>query len=254
MRSKYIATRLHQALELAPDDRDLQTMAGKPHYVIDRRLTEMFGREDVAKSITAIIEAGLARLPFPELVVEFDAEESVRRFVLLAETPDLTGFDASIATLSGPALTVTSTPTRVNIVQIPTPGFHVEHSQGSELDRLAAVFAAAVAMLMLNIQGIDKELIEPRALNAQRTAKGRPSVPRHTLLRIGTVVDSEGRSTRFSDGRHMPLHLRAGHVRHQAYGKGHLDRKLIYIPPVLVNFKPGDETRPVPQPRKILTR
>lgn len=254
MNRKYIATRLHQALEMAPDDPDVVILASKPHYVVDRRLTEMFAREDVARSITAVIEAGLARLPFPELVVEFDAEDSVRRFVLLRESPGQVQFEASIITLNGPALTVTREPTTIGIARFPVPGFQVGHSSGSELDRLAAVFAAAVAMLMLNIQGIDKELIEPRALNAQRVAKGRPAIPRHTLLRIGTIIDSHGNQARFTDGRHMPLHLRAGHVRHQACGKGNADRKLIYIPPVLVNFKPGDEDRPVPQPKKLLAR
>ncbi len=74
------------------------------------------------------------------------------------------------------------------------------------------------------------------------------------LLRIGTVIDHLGRETSWSSGRHMPLHMRAGHVRHQACGKGRTDRRLVYIPPTLVNFRPGDETKPVPQPKRVLTR
>lgn len=250
---KYIATRLHRALEMAGDDTDLVAMTQAPHYVVDRRLTEMLAREDVSRSITAVIEAQLAHMPFPSLLVEFDAEDSVRRFAHIFERPDENAFDVVLAVLNGPALTVTRAPIRIEIVNLPVPGFVVRPSQSSELDRLAAVFAVAVGMLMLNINGVEKDVVEPRKLNRSREAVGKPSIPRHTVLRIGTVIDSAGRSVRYADGRHMPIHLRAGHVRHQVCGKGRTERKLIYIPPVLVNFHPGDERQP-PKPQRLLTK
>lgn len=253
MPQKYIATRLHQALELAPDDADLHAIATKPHYVIDRRLTEMFSREDVAKSITAVIEADVARLPYSELVVEFEAEEPVRRIVWLREESG-NQIDATVIALNAGVLTVTQNPVAISIAQIPVPGFVVNAGAASDLDKLAAVFAAAVALLMLNIQGIDKELVTTEALNKARAARGKPSIPRHTILRIGTIIDRLGNKVGYGDGRHMPLHLRAGHVRHQAHGPKMTERKLIYIPPVLVNFKPGDENAAVPQPKRVLTR
>lgn len=251
MTRKYIATRLHHALEMAPDEPALLAMTTAPHYVIDNRLIEMFGRDDVTKSITALIEAGIARLPFPGLVVEFEAEDSVRRFAHLAEQPE--GFGCTMATLNGPALTITRDPVEVGITRLPVVGFYVRNGQSSELDRLAAVFAVAVAMLMLNTQGIEKELIEVRALNASREVRGKPAVPRHTLLRVGTVIDAHGNEVSFSSSRHMPLHLRAGHVRHQAFGKGRVERKLVYIPPTLVNFRPADAGQPIPQPKRVVS-
>ena len=248
---KYIATKLHRALEMAPDEPALRAMTDAPHYVIDRRLIEMFGRDDVTKSISALIEAEIARLPFPHLVVEFEAEDRVRRFAHISEQAG--GFACTMATLNDPALTITREPVEVGITRLPVVGFYVRNGQSSDLDRLAAVFAVAVAMLMLNTQGIEKELIEARALNTSRVASGKPAVPRHTLLRIGTVIDAHGNEVSFSNSRHMPLHLRAGHVRHQAFGKGRTERKLVYIPPTLVNFKPIDVDRPVPQPKRVVS-
>lgn len=252
MSRRYIATRLHQALEIAPDDRDLAMMAAAPHYVIDRQLSDMLAREDVARSIAALIEAGIARLPFPSLVVEFDDGLGVRRFAHLFEFGD--EFRCVMAVLNGPALTVTRDPISVRLSSSAKAGLHVSGPSASALDQLAAAFGAAVAMLMLNIQGIEKDVIVPHALNAARAKNQKPAVPRHTLLRIGTVVDKSGRETSFGNVRHMPLHLRAGHVRHQACGKGRVDRRLVYIPPTLVNFKPGDDKAAAKVPKRKVTK
>ena len=47
----------------------------------------------------------------------------------------------------------------------------------------------------------------------------------------------------------MPVHMRAGHVRRQHYGADNADTKLIFIPPVLVNFHPGETPKP---PKRII--
>jgi len=61
-----------------------------PRYVFDRELIDMMRtREDVARSLRAIHEAGLARLPFPRMTVEWDDVDKdnrpVRRIVVLEE-------------------------------------------------------------------------------------------------------------------------------------------------------------------------
>lgn len=250
---KYIATKLHKALEMAPDDEDLAAMTNAPHYVVDRKLIEMFGREDVNRSIAALIEAGICRLPYEQLVVEFEAEDGVRRFAHLREKPD-GSVSCTMAVLNAPALTVTSHPITVSIKSDPETAFVVSGGKSSELDKLAAAFATAVALLMLNTKGIEKELLQPVALNEAREKRGMPAIPRHTVMRIGTVVDALGRERSFSESRHMPLHLRAGHVRHQVCGKGRADRKLVYIPPTLVNFNPAEPDHKAPLPKRILSK
>lgn len=248
---KYIATRLHQALDMAPDDEALRAMTEAPHYVVDSRLIEMFFREDITKSIAALIEAGIFRLPFPELLVEFEVGGPVRRFIHIHERGD--GFDCICAALNGPALTVTQKAVRVDVSRDPMC-FRADGEMSSELDRMACVFAVSVAMLMLNTQGVEKEVLDATPLNKAREVRGQAAIPRHTLLRIGTVVNAKGERVSFGDCRHMPLHLRAGHVRHQAYGKGRNERKLIYIPPTLVNFRPEHASEPVALPMRVLTR
>jgi hypothetical protein len=248
--NKYIATTLHKAIELAPDDDLLQEAATLPHYVIDPRLVEMLGREDVHRSISAMIEAGMARLPFQKMLVEFDAENGVRRFTILRENEGQDGFTADLMAFSRGVLTVSQR--RVS-VDLTGTGIGVRF-HATEIDGLAAGFAVAIALMMLNTQGIEREAIVPRALNKSREARGLPSVPRHTIVRIGTIVDALGREHAYSGVRHMPLHLRAGHARRQHFGRGRSEIKWVYIPPTLVNFKPGDELRTVRMPKRVLTK
>lgn len=248
MSAKYIATKLHIALALAPEEPVLSAATALPHYVIDRRLTEMLGREDVQKSIVAMIEAEVARLPFPAMLVEFDAEHGVRRFTVLRET--VGGFEADLCAMAGGVLTIGTHPAQISLTKT---GLAIK-GHASELDGLAAGFSAAISLLMLNVQGIDKDVIEPRHLNKARRLAGKPSVPTHTVVRIGTITDRTGKRIPANQARTMPIHLRAGHARHQHYGIGWSETKVIYIPPVLVNFKDGDDAKAVRQPKKVLTR
>lgn len=249
--TKYIATKLHQALELAPSDQTLLDLVDLPHYVVDDRLVQMFTREDVTRSVEAIIGAGIARLPYPSLLIEFEAEPTVRRFVRLDEYFGFS-FTARIFTLSSPLLTITSDPVKANLSTDPA-GIVIDADKASDMEKLSAAFAICVGLLMLNIQGVDKEVIETEKLNRNRERSGKAGIPRHTLLRVGTVYDRNGKPVTSAGAYRMPVHLRAGHVRNQAYGKGRTERKPIYIPPTLVNYQPGDE-EPARQPKRILTK
>lgn len=251
--SKYIATKLHQLIEGGHGEPLYDRMLELPHYVIDDRLVELFQREDIVRSIVAVIEADVAYLPYHEMVVEYDVkgERTFRVLARLRETtPGVNGdFLADIVLHTEGMTSITREPVRMRTATDPA-GIDVAETW-SKSDQVTAAFALMIALLMLNIQGIDKEVIEPERLNKSRKASGKPGIPRHTLLHIGTVLNSEGHGVRFGEGRHMPVHLRAGHVRHQAHGPGMTERKLIYIPPVLVNFHPGDDVK---QPKRVLTR
>lgn len=253
---KYIATQLHKALEIDPSDPILNRMSIRPHYVIDQRLVEMFGRADVKACLKALMEVEMAHLPFPEIVIEVDAR-GARRFALIREQEG--GFAVDLATLGNKgeqtALTITTAPARVywRDQDLRVEGY------ASKVDGLMAGFAVAMGLLILVTRGIDKEVIDPSALNRKREqrAQGNDSdpipIPRHTVLHIGTVYDKNDKPVK-GLSRHVVIHLRAGHARNQAYGEGYSLRKMIFIPPCLVNYKPGDDLSKVALPKRIVTK
>ena len=248
--SKYIATKLHLALEWDLEEPVLLEMHDSAHFVIDQTLIELLSRSDVIGCVRAMIEAEIARLPVDTLTIEFEFD-GVRRFVLLKETPK--GIVAHVASLTKEALQVTFRQIQVRLDKI---GVFVS-CHCSDMDGRCAGFAAQIALLMLHTRGIDKELIVPEPLNRKRRITGKPEIPRHTVVRIGTVYDREGKGYHVGNGRilhHLPVHLRIGHARHQAHGPKHSERKWIFIPPVIVNYRPDDEPGEVKMPKKVLAR
>jgi hypothetical protein len=239
MPSPYIATRLHNALEVDPDEPTLQRMSELPHYVIDQRLIDILGRADVAECFKSLRQAEMAQLPFPEITVEFEARQA-RWFALVREESQ--GFRVRMAWLTAEAMDVNTLPLEVTWRD---KNLHVSH-QSSEVEGMAAGFAVAVSLLMLVTRGLEKETIEPQALNKKRQAKGAPRIPNHTVVHIASVYDREGNSVRAAGLRSLAIHLRAGHARWQAHGEQWSLRKLIFLPPTLVGYSPGDDISPAP--------
>lgn len=239
---KYIGTCLHKALELAPDEEFFLRCSTLPHYVIDPTLVDLLSRADVRTSIAAMVEANIARLPFSEMVVEMD-QGKARSIVLLKE--DQGSFSALAGSVHGDlAAEVDPFPYKMGVVDA---GVLVSSSEGKSHAawmRTAGV-TLAIALLMLNIQGVEKEVIDPSRLNRQRAANGKPRVPRHVVVRIGHVYGRNGEKIGHGRGRTLPVHLRAGHTRRQHFGEGNTHTRFVFIPPVLVNFKPG-AVAPVP--------
>lgn len=244
--SKYIATRLHKARELAPDEEFFARCETLPHYVVDTSLVELLSRSDIQQSVTAMVEADIARLPFGEMLLELDAGDNVRHFVVLTEKAGQ--FEAACGALKGEEAAEVSPPYRLELKDAEIRVHTTVRSH--EAWMYVSAMALGVALLMLNIQGVEKEIIEPSRLNKQRKALGKPKVPTHTVMRIGHVYDQNGNRVGYGSGRTMPVHMRAGHARRQHYGEGNTLEKIVYIPPVLVNFKPGDAVK---QPKRILT-
>ncbi|CAM5576094.1 hypothetical protein MAUB1S_09685 [Mycolicibacterium aubagnense] len=236
-----IATKLHILAELCEGDPLVAAMQQAPCYSISREIVGIMDRRDVQDSVIAMVEAGIARLPYAPLLVEFSVEECVRRFVLLDEVGDR--IQACCAALYRERLADVSE-SRAVVSLHELNGISITRYRDAE-EGGAIILAVTVALLMLNTAGIDKQVIDPAALNAQRVKRGRAAIPSHTVIRIGTIFDRSGRAVTGSTGRHMPVHLRAGHVRHQACGPDRADRKLIYVPPVLVNYREGDQPRQV---------
>lgn len=226
----YIATKLHKAIEIAPDCDELQDMAKLPLYCIDQRLMDLLSRSDIQSAIGEMVEHELAKLPYPEIVIEFDC--AFRHIVALKEANS--GFKATAVTFAGHLATVGTAD-----VSLTRSGIDVS-KHASEADGLAVGLATAIGLLMSNVRGIEKEVIVPEALNKARVKSGKPSIPRFSIVRIGTVYDREGKAITGEQARRMPVHMRAGHARNQFYGEGRSERRLIYIAPTLVNFSAGD--------------
>lgn len=243
-----IATKLHQLIELVgADEPVIVKMLAAPKYVISAEVMAIMTRRDVQTSIGAMIEAGIARLPYAPLLVEYsvDANVPVRRFVLLDELANEGAFMARVAVLNGRTFAAISDAHIV--VEVVDGGLKVTQSRHAN-DGMAAVLAVSIAMLMLNIRGLDRELVITDRLNKGRLRSKELPIPRHNIVRIGTVYDRAGDAHAAGPGtRHMPVHLRTGYVRNQAHGRGLTEHRPVYIPPVLVNYREGE---PVKVPAK----
>lgn len=248
--TKYIATRLHKAIELAPDEEFFQRCSRLPHYVVDDSLIDMLMRSDIQASVSAMIEAQIARLPFEELVLEFETGPT-RNFIRLEEYQDR--FRAQVGVLRAKdgieAAEIDPHPYDLTLMEAGIDVDEPSQRRSHEVWLKVACFGLYMALLMLNIQGVEKEVIEPSRLNKSRGASGKPAIPTHSVMRIGHVYDTNGNRVGLGAGRQMPVHMRAGHARHQHYGEGNALVKIVYIPPVLVNFKPGEAVK---VPKRVL--
>ena len=236
----------------------INAMLAAPKYCIDSKVLELLRREDTNKSIMAIMQAGIARLPFNPMLVEYQslsiAEEHhpSRYFVLLAESKQnqlgarvarLDAGDASLV-VQAEAIAIGLTPEGFLIEAVDAAEGRFDSM--SDTFRVAAAVAVAIALLMLNTKGIEKEVIHTDRINkARQKHENKVPIPHHTVVRIGTIYDRSGRGhSATGTGRHMPVHLRAGHTRHQHHGKNNEEVKIIYIPPCIVNFKDSDGEKP----------
>lgn len=249
------------------------------HYVVTPGLVEVMERSDIAKSIMAVHEAGITSLPFPEMLIEFECLEGFREFVLLRQYEhglikgeyafimrhDQKGeFSRSIMKQGYPLELGEEFGVMLpqwDVIEVKDGGYlhrvyGRDDSASSQLiDSLtgAATFALNVAFLCLNMQGVEKEVVECHALNKARAKTNKPPIPRHTSLYVGRVWRRDGTSIKMSnDGakRTVRVHMRSAHTRNQRVGKGRTETKLVYIPPILVNYHPGDEMPTMPK-RKV---
>ena len=104
-------------------------------------------------------------------------------------------------------------------------------------------------LLAMAADGVVRRRIEPpAALNKARAKRGKAPIPACTVLRLSAGAAANGASR--GVGRPVRLHLRAGHFRRQPHGRGSTERKLIFIRPVLIGYRPGNEApRPIREVR-----
>lgn len=216
-------------------------------YVVDSSLIDVLKRDDIFSSIQALIEAGIMRLPYTPMFLEFDITDSGRWFVLIEEKDD--GFLCQTFFLHR-ATDICVYSSKNIIVEAGKEGFLAYNCKKQE-DGYAAICAASMALLFLNTKGIDKVYIEaPEKLNKKRVNSGKEPVPSITVLRIGTVYDQHGNGDSTKTNRKR-VHLRCAHARRQHYGKNFSEVKWVYIPPVLVNYQPGIDKNVIPNPKLV---
>lgn len=276
-----IATKLHKLGEMAALDGTPSAMfadsmhffKSAAHYVVSDSISELMNRSDAQKSIQAVHEAGITALPFESMLVEFEHMAGFREFVLLSQVGEVIfaeyaflmlnndnePFEKAVGTQYGITkgeLFGVVLPEKLDI-EIYPEGYlirlHSPNTIGEELRAAltaAATFAMNVAFLCLNMQGVEKEIIDCAPLNKQRLKRNKPPIPRHTSLYIGRVWRRDGTSFAYSvngQKRSVRVHMRAAHTRNQRVGKGRTETKLVLIPACLVNYHPGDAMPEMPK-------
>lgn len=257
----HVRTKLHilasninpKTNERGDTHKQIKDMLGAASYIADSDVLDLLKRQDAARSIRTVIEAGIARLPHSPMVVEFELMPEYHEFVLLKEGDEGTIL-ANYAMLENNTHVGFTCEYEV-VCTMHTdggkPAFTLEmpaNALKAEVVGTGIGIALGVSLLMLNTRGIEKQVIECVALNKQREKKGKASIPTHTVVHIGTIYRRDGSAIdRPKGGWHMPMHLRSGYTRRQHYGIGREQEKLVYIPPCIVNFKPDEE---VPLPKK----
>lgn len=257
-----VRTKMHILAEAISDD---ESTLARDHPVINRMLTaanymatpeivDLLKRGDAAKSIEALCHAGIAHLPHTPMVVEFNLEGTgAHSYVLLEETNEERVVDVWCAAYFPELEKGLAFPSPLKLA-VDETGITVSKFFGDENTRIlmttSATIALAIALLMLNTKGIDKHVVEHKKLNLKRARNSRPQIPKHTVLRIGTIYRRDGTGESYNSTKHHKrMHWRSGYTRNQHFGKGNAEIKVVYIPPCIVNFVPGEEA---PTPKKIL--
>lgn len=235
----------------------------QPKFWVDNELIDMMGREDVVVSLAALHDAGVARLPFPSMLVEWEGTH-YHYMVWLSERDlgeDKYPFAAIPFWWDRRRDELQLSPAFVKMRLDRDPGNHNnqlcvvfdggacpyvpdaatlelnQHREWEETVTMSAGTALEAALLLLNTRGVVKEVVEVQRLNKARARSGKPSIPQHTIIRVGHVYKRDGSTTGVtSTGRRMPIHWRRAHTRQQKIGKNWAQTKIVYIPPVLVNY------------------
>lgn len=250
MTKDQIVTAFHKASWVGLRDDVQKKYHAAAKYCIDSDVVGIIQRADAFQSVAALVEANVCRLPFTPMMMEFQATERFRWFILLEEINEGESLKAQAVFIHLPT-EATYWSSRDIDVYMDKEGFTVNGVARTQ-DAHAIICGVTMALLFLNTKGIEKQVIEPTALNKARARKGRVPIPKVTVLRIGTVYDRNGNAVK---GGGVPgmrkVHLRAGHTRRQHFGPANSETKIIYIPPVLVNYRPeeGDKMPALPEKR-----
>lgn len=244
-----------------------------PRFVIDSELVSLIKDQDYQRSLLDMKRAGVLRLPYPELVVEYSAgsdpfgkkqhhnmivlRESTKNddsdFPFLAAVFRVHKDDGGEYLVVGPGFTAIDVQDNNGDPWLRISGYAAEYIDGPaekvndfvqacyQKDAGCVWYALAGVLLLMATGGIKREVIDVGKLNSKRVAAGKTSIPKHTYIRIGHVyrIDHEGdeAADEYNPRRSPRPHWRRGHLKMVHYGKGHVGVRQVYIPPRLVAYR-----------------
>jgi hypothetical protein len=261
-------------------------LSGLPHVLVERSLFERIRSDDpfragLIRTLQDLKTAGLLHLPYPEMVVELPDVNGVceiddtspfalrSAFVSLSRNPDgdfvahaslIVKGDSkgrmAFASPFGGTIEATGSGLEITFGTISLNKGSEAHGDLSGLigdatdfgfDSTLTSAAMLTATAILSAKGTKREIVSaPAKLNAARAKTNKPPIPQHVVISIGEVFDNNGKAHAFGHGSPRP-HLRRGHIRQQAHGPQHSERKQIFINPIRINYVPfDDETTPAP--------
>lgn len=164
-----IKTKLHRIREIIDSNSGvvktkersliLERMEAANKYFVDRDVVELMNREDVQLSIAAMIDAGVARLPFNPLLIEYATiskdDHPIHCCVLLTEQDDSIGAEVILVYNNGSGELVRSSfeGARVKTTFVHEKGkagLRVDaNNAGDTLDAEITALAVMMALLML---------------------------------------------------------------------------------------------------------
>lgn len=252
---------------IEPDDTKngmsiMLAMEALPAFVIQNDAIEMLNRSDCIGAIKAMIEADILKLPYSDMRLEwqvrqaesaqfvgtllgFKEMEPIHEFVRLREIEG--GIEATYAFYFCKSGLGAIYEDRFRIT--PRVGeweVAYNHDTNPIIKQLAmgpCFLAINMALVLMNMKGIEREVHSFEPLNKQRIKKGKPAIAQYNYVRIGHVYRSDGTRIKYSEGDHrkMPMHVRSAHTRRQHFGKENSETKIIYVPSCIVNFNPGEK-------------
>lgn len=220
---------------------------GLPTFYLDREVQSLLLKEEVTKSLEAMHKAGITKLPFPELIVEWDyvmKDGSLKRYFCIVEerdyereprTPDEKGEHPWVATLLryrldngedfavlSPSLVYVGFDTEAGPEQefgfhyASTPAYYwvqdpalLEPYMHATIADEALHIGEAIAaiMLLMHTKGIKKTQHSAPKLSKAREKRGQAPVPTVTTLSIGMVYNEHGEGQAYGSGTRGPTRV-----------------------------------------------
>lgn len=219
-----------------------------PHYVLTEELLKSLDPQAVSDTCQAMCQAGVARLPHSEMLVESKCG-GLTLFTLFRQEDD--GVYSLLITYDGQHVELIPQTMVINLR--PDGILDMQHAPSRVIgDRVGATYL--LALVLSHTRGLAKEFVTAdsvRKLNKARAAKKRAPVPEHVVLRVGRVYQKNGTAVRHVEGstQRRP-HLRKGHARKQKYGPNWSQERWIFVPSVFVNWEEGDDV-PMFKPKVV---
>lgn len=239
-----------------------------PKFVFDSSLLGLAREEEYHQSLIDMKEAGVLKLPYPAMLVEFD-DNGVRYFAFLFSPEDIYNDGVEPDDVQGVMMYIHKdehgeylvVPYCINTSAVGTREKKDSYRLGAlrprwlkkaaTLDEMIGetymkdgrnlTTAWILTMLVMSTQGVQKEIITVDKLNKARSKSGkRHPIPQHTYIRIGHVYQKDGSSVTYDERKSPRPHWRRGHLRRQRCGKGRAEIKLTYINPMLIAYHEGE--------------